>query len=278
MLSIEIRNRSYVSIISGLAVIVLLYGCFKNPYYLIGFFIFGAIAFSNTMKIRHRLLLLATLSIVGFPVLLLTSLFLSKENMAHTMDSSEYVFYFVCLSAAFLIFPFLFIYYFFSIALETSLNEKKFHEIIEHFPHLICRKHFTRTKEYSSFGYKSVNCRIGTKCLRKGDIQMAVNLVGLIGLIENGRLVANSYYVTLWDHRFRKIRYGDFDIIEIHENEEIKDYDYVISKVITFFYNEIYRYKPLREASVRIVGNPAISENTRRMLHKHFLKVEYLTP
>jgi hypothetical protein len=119
-------------------------------------------------------------------------------------------------------------------------------------------------------------CRVGKICHKNKSLIKANELIGLIGVMERGKLINDEYYVTLWDHRLRKIRYGDYDIIEIHNNKDINDYDFVISKVITFFYNEIDRYKPLKEVDIRIIGDLPISENTLHLLQKHFSKLEFI--
>lgn len=277
MNSFDKRNRIYISIIAGLAVVITLVSLIIDSHNIFPLIVFIIAALTNNLKLIHRIIFLGIITIIAFPIILLIGHLLPKENFSDPhFVLNQYLVTLYCSAPAVAIVVVI-AYFLYTQTLETALNQKKHNEIIGKFPYLICRKHLTRTKEYSTLGYKSVSCRIGKRCLRKADIQHTVNLVGLIGMIENGKTVSNDYFVTLWDHRYRKIRYGDYDIIEIHESNEMKDYDFVISKIITFFYNEINRFKPLREVTLRIVGNPPISENTKRMMHKHFLNVEYIS-
>jgi hypothetical protein len=87
--------------------------------------------------------------------------------------------------------------------------------------------------------------------------------------------IENNYYITIWDNLEEKVTDGDFDIIEIHKSQEIENYDKVIDKVVRFLYNEVDRYKPLNQVTVKVIGNIELTENTKRLLKKHFFKVEY---
>lgn len=80
----------------------------------------------------------------------------------------------------------------------------------------------------------------------------------------------------MWYHRYIKIRYGDYDIIEIRNSNEIEDYDFAILKVFTFFNNEIDRYKPIKLTKIRIVDNPLIPDNTMHLLHNNFERVVHV--
>ena len=103
-------------------------------------------------------------------------------------------------------------------------------------------------------------------------------MIGFLGISFKKQAMNGDFYIVLWNPKSRKITNGDYDIIEIHESSKIKDYDAIISKIIDFLYNEIKRFKPINEVVVRIIGNPQISESTKRRLEEHFLKVEYLVP
>lgn len=273
---IDKKNSNLAIFIIVIAILVAAFSIFHSVYYLIALAAFGLLALSNTMKIKHRLVLMAIFSAIGFPIILIFDQIFIKEFIDSPQAAADHFYLSFLFASIFLVVPFFFLYVYFIQVTETAKSEKDHYLIIQKAPYLICKMHHTRTIDYSILGYKSVKCRVHKKCLKHNDIVMAVRLVGLIGVLESGKQQDGDYFVTLWEHRLRKIRYGDYDVIEIHENEEIKDYDFVISKLITFFDNEIDRYKPLNEVVIKIVGNPLISENTMRLMANHFLKVEYL--
>ena len=149
-------------------------------------------------------------------------------------------------------------------------------DLIENFPYLICQEHLARTKIKNIFGYKKVVCRIDKNCVKYYKrIIVWKYLVGRIGDFKDTRFNNDSYYVDIWNHETKEIRDGDYDIIQIHENDVIEDFDGVIVKVVSYFYNELKRFKPISEVIVKIIGQPKISESTKRLLEKRFLKVEY---
>ncbi len=274
---VDKRNKTYIGSITGLAITITTISMVVNHYYLIALAAFAIFSFANTYQFKHRFILLAVVSIIGFPVLWLIQSNSLQNDFSNSPHLLENFFVNLFFAGIILVIPFVFVYFYLGLVIDTAIHEKKYYETFKNYPYLICRKHLTRTNEYSTLGYKSVRCRVGKQCTKKGDIMHSVKLIGLIGLIENGKSSGNDYYATLWDHRLRKIRYGDFDEIEIHENDEMKDYDFVLSKIMTFFYNEIDRYKPIDEVRVKIIGNPPIAENTKRILEKEFLSVEYIS-
>ena len=272
---IDRKNKRYSIVILTIAVIIATVGIIRNPYYSIIIGVFAIYAMTLPIDIVPKIVLVALLSIFTLPAIYFTEHILANQGALPVNDLLRQFMQSATLTTFALIVPlFAFSIYFIQLV-KTAENEKDHYEVIEKHPYVICTEHFTRTKKYTSFTYKGIKCRVGKKCLVHNQIKPAVNLVGLIGRIEEGKTLNNDYYVTLWDHRYRKIRYGDYDVIEIHKNNEVKDYDFIIAKVITFFSNEINRYKPIDRVKVRIIGNPGFSANTIRLLEKHFMKVEY---
>ncbi len=272
---IDRKNKRYSIVIFSIALIIALACLVHNPYYLLAIVFFAIFTTTLQMELAPQVVLIALLTIFTLPAIYLTEYLLAKDGVLPVDDAYRQFLRSATLTVFVLIVPlFAFSIYFIQMV-KTAENEKDHYDVIEKYPYVICTEHFTRTNKYASFTYKGVKCRVGKKCLAQNYIKPAVQLIGLIGLIENGNTIDNNYYVTLWDHRYWKIRYGDYDIIEIHESDEVKDYDFIIAKLITFFSNEINRYKPINRVEVRIVGKPALSENTIRLLKKHFLKVEY---
>ncbi len=158
----------------------------------------------------------------------------------------------------------------------VSLRQKKYYNIPDKFPDLICDMHLVRTKEKSFFGYKIVHCKKSKKCFSLGRITHAKMLIGVIGNYQRSWKFGDEYSTMIWDNENKKIIDGDYDIIEIREGLQMQDYNAVVSKVVAFFYNQVKRSKPISEMLVRVAGNPSLSESTKRLLEERFLKVEYL--
>jgi len=269
------KNKKYAGIIFVIAIIISFFCIIRNPYYLIAI---GVLAFYTvTLQIEWvpKLVLTALMTIFVFSAIYIVENLLATEGTFSKADQLDQFIQSAIYVTIVMIIPLFVLSIYFVQVVQTAENEKEHYDVIHKHPYVLCTEHHTRTKKYTSFVYKGVKCRVGKKCLSQNHIIPAVNLVGLIGVIETGKVIENDYYVTLWDHRYRKIRYGDYDIIEIHESDEVKDYDFIISKIITFFTNEINRYKPLNRVAIRVIGNPDYDENTKRLLEKHFLKVEY---
>jgi hypothetical protein len=173
--------------------------------------------------------------------------------------------------------PYYFIYRHFMDVLGMAVVEKKNYFAFKRHPNLLCTSHLVRTGMKKELGFRDVYCRIDKSCMNKKNVIYAKHLAGLIGKKEKSRGFQGTYYVTLWDNKRKTIKNGDYDIIEIHKSNEIKDYDAVISKVTSFFYNELNRYKPINQITIRIFDNVTISESTKRLIEKHYQRIEYVT-
>jgi hypothetical protein len=158
--------------------------------------------------------------------------------------------------------------------LDAATNEKSSYSIMKKHPYLICTEHHLRPDLKKRFGYKNINCRMEDKCLADDKVIYAKNIIGVLGKDVIHGSSNDNYYIPIWNENEQRIDNADYDIIEIHESSEIKDYNAVINKIIDFLYNEINRYKPINEVVVKIIGNPQISESTKRRLEEHFFKVE----
>jgi hypothetical protein len=270
----EEKLNLYLFFLTVLALVVSVFSAIWNPYCLIILVFFGLYLLDNRHRIKSALIVIDFVAIVSFPVLLLIQYILYKKNM-DTSDSEQF-FASAMLTVILLIVPFSIFYNLFIKVLIVANHEKDHFDLINSYPNVICKEHLAKTKQYSTLGFKTVHCRKSTKCFARGHVK-ALNLVGLIGDLNSGEEYENDYYITLWDYEHNIINDGDYDIIEIQESEKINDYDAVINRVITFFYNELNRFKPIKEVTVRIVGNPEISESTKRLLKERFLKLEYVT-
>ncbi len=273
---IDKRNKTYASIIAVLAIAILAFYLLQNTYFLIALGALAIVAMTIPINFPSKLVLLALWVILIFPLINLTDYLFDINYVLKKNDEYLQFMRIVVFVITVSITPmFVFTIYYVQVV-RTAKKEKKYYNIIEKYPHTICSEHHTRTKKYNYFTYKGLKCRIGKRCLVHNNIKPAIKLVGLIGMIENGKVADNNYYVTLWDHRYRKIRYGDYDVIEIHENPEVWNYDFIISKIILFFTNEIRRFKPMSDVSVVVVGHPPLAENTKRLLEDRFKTVEFI--
>jgi hypothetical protein len=215
------------------------------------------------------LLLMSIYIIIGLLVLHISEQIF--QNVSKTTLLKQFIISFV-FSLLVLILPFHYISRYFSLKLGEKNNLLNGNYLFKLYPNLMCKKHLARIKLESEYENEYLRCRIDKNCLK---IAYAKKIVGVIGIIHKNWRKQSDYYVTLLNHKTGEITNADYDIVEIHENKEIKDYNAVISKAISFLYNELNRYKPISEVIVRIIGDIEISESTKRLLEKNFLKVEY---
>ncbi len=264
----------YLLGLTGFALIVTIFSAVLNPYCLILLLLFGLYLLDNRHRFKSALTVIDFVIIISFPTLLLIQYILYRKT-PHIVESEQFLAS-AMLTVVVLIVPFFIFYNLFVKVLIVANHEKDNFEVINAYPNIICKDHLAKTKQYSTLGFKTIHCRKSKRCFAKGKIK-ALNLVGLIGDLNDGEECENDYYVTLWDYENKKINDGDYDIIEIQESEKIDDFDAVVNKVIAFFYNELNRFKPIAEVRIRIVGNPPISESTKRLLKERFLKIEQIT-
>ncbi len=165
--------------------------------------------------------------------------------------------------------------YFFNDFEQKVIDQGLKNRIARKHPNLICTKHLTRTSLHSHFIYNAAICRNNNNCSNE-DIIFAKQLTGLIGKKRPEKQVNGDFYVELLGDDKQVVKNGDYDIIEIHKNNEIEDYDAIISKVTSFFYNELNRHKPINKILVKIFGSIPISESTKRLLERNYFTVEYL--
>ena len=196
-------------------------------------------------------------------------LYFFKENPDFKLASFLFG---VVLSVTLLIVPF---GYFFNDFEQKVIDQERKNRIAKDFPHLICSKHLSRTFMQSHFIYNSAICRKDANCSTE-NIIVAKQLTGLIGKSSQTEINNGTFYIELISKDNQTIINGDYDVLEVHKNAEIRDYDAVINKVTSFLYNELDRYKPINEITIRIFDDIPISENTKRLLEKRFGKVEYL--
>jgi hypothetical protein len=156
---------------------------------------------------------------------------------------------------------------------KFAQREKRDYAKIQNYPNLICKKHLSRIVLKDMLVYKNIQCRINDEC-DENDVIHARQLIAVIGKSIN-QTIGDDYYVNIWDRQEGKVIDGDFDIIEIHKSKEIENYDAIINNVIRYYSNEINRYKPISQVIVSVFGDIELSENTKRLMEKHFLKVEY---
>ncbi|MFN8258277.1 MAG: hypothetical protein U0W24_21490 [Bacteroidales bacterium] len=275
METLDKKNKILAIVFLTVALVLSIITFIVNPWYMLIIFPIGIYALIQVEKPKYILIFSAILLILACPVILVVRKSMEEYTLRMMNDSMEEFFKTIIISTLVLFVPYFFAGMYFKEILKLIENQKRFPNLFAGYPYLVCREHFVKTKEYSVFSYKGIKCRFTNYCLDSGNLLEAAQLVGLIGILSDGKLVGNQYFTTLWDHRHRKIRYGDYDVIEIHQNAEIQDYDFVISKIITFFYNETKRFKPLNHTIVKLSAKVPLSENSKLLLQKHFLSVEY---
>lgn len=271
---IEKKKRKLYALIVIIAICITIISIVYNYAYSLIIIAYVFFMIEKRGEIKNLLPLTATYLIVSnvFVFILDNFLFSILFNEAHQAP----IRFFLSLSSFFMVFSFHFFKTKNSDFLKIIENELENFELINKHPHLLCRRHYTRTVQTKVFGFRNIRCRSKWLCFRRKWIREVEQLIGLIGKYDEQLTLKNKYYLTLWNPKSGNFRNADYDEIEIHNNDKIKDYDSIINKMISFFYNELKRFKPINEVTVRIIGNPEISESTKRLLEEKFLKVEYL--
>jgi len=271
MIPVKRRNRIFTVIIV-LAATIALISSIINPFFLLMVISYAYFAYKYWGEIKQPLPFVSFIFVVNCLMVwaLPTNYFEDTTHDFYTSLTNFLLNYLI--SLIILLFPF---YLFYKLYIKTPWmvgDIEKEHAL------LICNKHFTRTE--AVFLYDEVikiKCRKGDNCGKERNLIYAKHIVGLIGRNVNRRKFKGDYYIKMWDHKNQKVIDGDYDVIEIHEYNGIKSYDSVVNKIIDYFYNELNRYKSINQISVRVIGSPAMTDNTIRLLEKHFLSVEYLT-
>jgi hypothetical protein len=213
----------------------------------------------------------------NLPVLFIVVVFYVSSTLKPTYDLEQLIIFMpivYTISIIVIFFKQTSLHFKFEEVLSLIRNEKKNYDKIQNYRNYICKKHYLRPVLKRKFTFRNIQCQIDKNCT-KNDIILAKQIVGLIGKTTEPQKTENNYYITVWNGHNKEITEADFDIIEIHENKEIKDYNAIISKTISFLYNELNRYKSINQITVRIFGNIELTESTKRLLEKRFLKVEY---
>lgn len=140
---------------------------------------------------------------------------------------------------------------------------------------LACSKHHTRLIEKGSFDTDHINCRMHPSCYKNGKIINADRIIGIIGKDNITNQNGIDHVFELYNIENNFLRDGDFDIIKIYNNPNIKDYDKLLTKMTSIYYNQLRRLKPINEVTVMIYGTVPLSKNTKRYLREKFLNVKY---
>ncbi len=254
-----------------------LFNIIHNPYNILGLALVALVAFANKMRLKHRLTLFAIFVIIILGIINLIEFGQGNEYLYARMGLGKRCFTNFVYAALLLSLPLALFYIYFIELINAMEHEKKYYRVIKYSPGLICETHLAKTEEEMYHGFKSVCCRMDRTCLEKNRITRADEIVGLVGLEKSAAPQNGKYYLTLWDLESGKIHDADYDVVEIYENPGIEDYNGIISKIVSFYYNELERYKPLNQMIARIVGTPEISISTKRLLKERFMRIEYIT-
>lgn len=269
------KNLTFILLLVAMAIVT--YNLIKNPYNFYGLCIIAIVTFANNMKIKHRLTLFTIFVIFILLVINLIEFGHASDLLYSNMElfnrfRTNFIYAAILLSL-----PLFFIYVYFMLLIKAMEHEKTYYETIKYSPHLVCEKHYSKTIELINHGFKSIRCRHDENCLRKNNIVHAKHIIGLVGFIKSEQISSDNYYIALWDNELGVVRDADYDVIEIHKSPSINDYNGIVNKITSFFYNELERYKPIDEVIIRIVGDITISKSTKRLLEERFLKIEYLS-
>jgi hypothetical protein len=275
--SADKKYERLATVLLTIAGALALFNIIHNPFNILGLALVAMVTFVNKMSLKHRLTLFAIFVVIILGVINLIEFGHGNEYLYSNMSLAKRCFTNFVYAALILSLPLALFYIYFMELIKAMEHEKKYYGVIKYSPGLICKTHLAKTNEEMYHGFKSVCCRMDRTCLKKNRITRADEIVGLVGLEKSAAPQNGKYYLTLWDLESGKIHDADYDVVEIHENPGIEDYNGIISKIVSFYYNELERYKPLNQMVIRIVGSPEISVSTRRLLQERFLRIEYIT-
>lgn len=269
------KLNKYLIAFSLTALFIMLWTIIRSGYYALSLIIISIYLFDNRDRLKPAIISLSFFIIIYLPAIVLAENVLYENILYDKAKGFESFLLGAVIALPVILFPVYFINTFFIKAIIIANFEKDNFNTVNSFPNVICTKHHRKTEQYSFMGFKGLHCRMSKKCFPKGHVA-PLKLVGVIGKLVEEYEGNGEYFVTLWNPFTEEIYDADYDIVEIHNNFEVASYDGTINKIINYFYNELNRYKPISEVKIRIINNPTISENSRRLLEQKFLKVEYL--
>lgn len=271
---IKSKNKFFIVIVALLAISLSIYNLINDVYYLfvdIGYIILSVLIWN---KIKYPVYLISLYLIVHNALIY----FLLKYQYiyASVMESRLEVFMpSLFMSIIILFLPYLVLYVHHLARFGTGFNLEKRNYFEKNHPDLVCKKHLRRVHSTSSIDYKNIQCRSNEDCDIDTNFIFAVKLIGQIGLNKRNRFLNNNYYVKAWNNNTKKFKDGDYDILEIHQNNKIEDYNSIIYSISNILFNEIDRYIPIFKMQIRIFGELNLSKSTKRLLKERFFKVEY---
>jgi hypothetical protein len=270
-------HKFFIIAISALAFFVAARYTIKNPLSLLILISNGVLTIFIWRKIRYPLVLVSGYLILSY--LLFTFLtVVNRESTSNFLYSAnEMVIPNLAITIIFLTLPFYFIYRFYVEKVGLAIDEEKQNYKTKSHPYLICKEHYTRTSTtVIGEDYVRVRCRTGKNCAKEKKLTYAKRIIGIVGKPVIRNYYRGNYYVAMWDAENKQVINGDYDIIEIHNNPEISDFDSIMNKIIALFYNDVDRYIPIYQVNLKIIGSPVFSASTQRLIDKSFTNIEYL--
>lgn len=269
-------NKYFVVAIIVFAIFVAGVCVMNNPLNLIVLLANGVLALFIWKKIRQPQLLISIYLILSC----LMIAYLNKVNYQGTsyfLETSfeKFIPNFLILIAIIGL-PFYAIYKYYVKKVGLAIDEEKHNYSAKNHPYLICKEHYTRTETVvNDYDFIRLKCRSGEDCAREKKLTYAKRIIGIVGKPIKKNYSKGNYYVAMWNSEKKQLINGDYDIIEIYNNPEIGDYDAVMSKVVALFYNEMERYIPIYQVTLKIIGKPVFSTSTQRLIDNSFSKIEY---
>jgi hypothetical protein len=270
-------NKYIIAAIAALAFIISASYVVSNLLYLFAVIGNGIVAIFIWKKIRYPLMLVSL-------YLIISCLFVSylnnvnQPNLIYNLNTplEKFIPNFL-IAIAILAIPFYLIYNFYVKKVGLAIDEERQNYTTKSHPYLICKEHYTRTHTtVIGVDYIRVKCRAGNNCAKEKKLTYAKQLIGIVGKPVTRSYYKGNYYVAMWDPENKLVVNGDYDIIEIHENPGINDFDAIVNKIIAMFYNDVDRYIPIYQVVLKIVGNPEFTTSTQRLIDKSFTNIKYL--
>ncbi len=270
-------HKFFVIAITALAFLVAVRYAIKNPLSLFIIISNGILAIFIWKKIRYPLVLVSVYLILSCLVFTYLTVVNSQSPSNFLYNANEMVIPNFAITIIILSLPFYFIYKYYIAKVGLAIDEEKQNYKAKNHPYLICKEHFTRTKTIViGEDFVRIKCRTGKNCAQEKKLTYAKRIIGIVGKPVVRNYYRGNYYVAMWDAENKQAVNGDYDIIEIHNNPEINDFDAIINKIIALFYNDVDRYIPIYRVTLKIIGSPVFSTSTQRLIDKSFTNIKYL--
>jgi len=152
--------------------------------------------------------------------------------------------------------------------------ERQLNQLEQSGPLFFCPTHRVRCKKrYTVWPYQVLVSRIDPNYETTSNLQLARQIVGVMGYSADMPQKADHFYFDVWDEEQKRIRNGDLDALLIRKTDGIKDYDRMLQQLFVALQSDLNRPRPIHEIEVVLINDPPLSANSLTLLEQNFGKV-----